>query len=150
MKKLLIPLFLLLIITGCGNENKKEINNILDTRQKAFNTKDADLYKSLISDNYSDTEDGKTINKEDIIKKFKMNTSPFDSIDMQHSERVVEIKGKSATAVQKTTAKLRINDETANYELREIIGFTHEKNAWRISKESKFDLFRGFVFGNRD
>ncbi len=141
---LIIPIFLVL---ACSNENKTAVNDILDKREKAFETKDQELYSGLISDRYSIVLNDREIDKDEIVKKFKINTTPFDTIEIQHSEREIEIGNDTATAVQKTKAKLVIEDESSVYEIREIIVLSRESGNWKISRESKIDLFRGFVFG---
>lgn len=144
------PLILLLpalLFLACGNEKNTEINDILDQREKAFETRDTELYSKLISTKYSDTVEGKEIGKEEIINKFKINTTPFDRIDITHSDRDIEISGNTAKTVQKTVASLQIEDESSTYEIREIINLSIEDGTWKISKESRIDLFRGFVFG---
>lgn len=141
---LIIPI---LLFIACSNENKTAVNEVLDNREKAFETKDQELYSGLISESYNNTVQGKLIDKNEIVKKFKINTTPFDVIEIVHSDRVIEIENDSATAVQRTKAKLEIEDESSVYEIREIIRLTRENNIWKISGESKIDLFRGFVFG---
>lgn len=152
MKPRLIQFFIIpvLLLAACSNGNNPDIIEVLDRRENAFESQDHELYESLISENYSANEEGKVINRDEIVKKFRSNTTPFDNIEMEHSERVIEVsdEGNTANAVQMTVANLRIDNEASVYKTREIITLRREKGEWKIIKESKIDLFRGFVFGS--
>lgn len=144
---LIIPV---LLLAACNNGNNPEVVEVLDRREKAFESRDHELYASLISENYSAKEDGKVMDRDEIVKKFRSNTTPFDKIEIEHSERVIEVnkEANTANAVQMTVAKLRIDNESSVYKTREIITLRRENGEWKIIKESKIDLFRGFVFGS--
>ena len=152
MKPLVIILFFFVIASffSCGNNIDKEITLLLDKRQSAFEEKDPDKYKTLIISNYNvETREG-TKNIDDVLKNFKLNTTPFDVIKMSHKDREVFKEDGKAKVVQKTQVVLTIDDQETTYETTEVLILKKEDNKWKISKESNIDLFRGFVFGKQN
>ena len=143
-------LFILFIsFTSCNNKPDKDISLLLDTRQRAFEEKNLDTYQDLISSDYEVVTRNGTKKRDDVLKEFKLNTTPFDTIKMTHSDRSVYNEGNTAKAVQKTSVILQIDDQKTNYEITEVILLVKENDQWKISKESSLDLFRGFVFGKK-
>ena len=148
--KYFIPLFLLLFI-ACGNEDKKDINMLLDSRNNAYETKDEKSYSELIIQNYSVTKDGGKVDKEDIINQFKMNVSPFDKIHFSKSERRISVENGKANVVIDSIVDLSIEAEKVEYKTKELLVLNkNSSDQWKISKESELDLFRGFVFGGNN
>lgn len=138
-----------LLIVSCSNTDKNEINKLLDKRQEAFESRDENLYSELIIDSYNINSDGKNIDKDEIINQFKLNTSPFDKITFLKSKRQISIKDGTANVLIDTTVDLAIDSEKSKYNTKELLNLTkNSDNEWKISKESKLDLFRGFVFGS--
>ena len=89
--KLFSVLSVLFIITllSCGGSIDNDIKTLLDSRKSAFEEKNPEKYAGLILTNYNaETRNGKK-SKDDVLKDFKLNTTPFDSIVMSHSDRKV-------------------------------------------------------------
>lgn len=147
--KLLVLFSLLFSVYSCNNKFDNDISAVLDKRKQSFEKKDIDTYKDLISAEYEVTTRSGIKKRADIIKEFKLNTTPFDKIEMSHSDRSVYNNGDTAKAVQKTLVLLEIDDKKTNYEITEVILLVKENGHWKISKESNLDLFRGFVFGEK-
>jgi len=152
MKLPLSILFIFFFISflSCNNKIDKDISFLLDKRKSAFEEKNSDNYKSLIISTYKvETREG--IKKfEDVLKDFRLNTTPFDSIKMSHKDREVIKEDDKAKVVQKTLVLLSIDDQNTKYEITEVLILEKEDNEWKISKESNIDLFRGFVFGKQN
>lgn len=144
---LILFLLPLLVFSACGDHDEKGIDQVLETRNKAYNERDADIYKQLVYDNYNIVENGEIIDKDELVNRFAANTGAFDSISMKNSERAIEVDGSRANIVQKTSVDLRIENETVSYEFTEVLSLKKAGNEWKISRESKIDLFRAFVFG---
>lgn len=147
--KAFIPFFILLLIS-CYNSEKKEINNVLNKRQNAFEQKDETIYSDLILDSYRIESEGEISDKESVINQFKINISPFDKVSFVKSKREIFIKNFSAKVIIDCSIDLAIEDQTVNYNKKELLSLIKVENkGWKISKESDLDLFRGFVFGEK-
>ena len=140
-------LILLLIPMSCNNGGDPEIIQLLDKRETAYEQKDTALYSTLLSKNYESKTGSGTEARETALKNFKINTTPFDKIDMKFRDRTIYKEDDRAKVVQKTTVELQIENKKSTYELTEIIVLVKNENKWEIAKESKIDLFRGYVFG---
>ncbi len=152
MKFPVFILFIFFIVSflSCNNKVDKDITLLLDKRESAFEEKNPDKYKSLIISSYEvETRNGNK-NNEDVLKDFRLNTTPFDSIEMSHKDREVIKEDGRAKVVQKTLVLLSIDDQKTKYEITEVLILEKENNEWKISKESNLDLFRGFVFGKQN
>ena len=152
MKFPVLILFIFFIVSylSCSNMVDKDITLLLDKRESAFEEKNPDKYKSLIISSYKvETRNGNK-NNEDVLKDFRLNTTPFDSIEMSHKDREVIKEDGRAKVVQKTLVLLSIDDQKIKYEITEVLILEKENNEWKISKESNLDLFRGFVFGKQN
>lgn len=150
LKLFTISLFLIVSFVSCSNNIDKEITNLLDKRKSAFEEKNPDIYENLILSSYKvETRNGNKT-KEDVLKDFRLNTTPFDSIEMSHKDRKVTNEDGKAKVVQKTTVLLALEDQNTKYEITEVLILQKENNEWKISKESSLDLFRGFVFGKQN
>ena len=152
MKFPVFILFIFFIVSflSCNNKVDKDITLLLDKRESAFEEKNPDKYKSLIISSYEvETRNGNK-NNEDALKDFRLNTTPFDSIEMSHKDREVIKEDGRAKVVQKTLVLLSIDDQKIKYEITEVLILEKENNEWKISKESNLDLFRGFVFGKQN
>ncbi len=152
MKFPVFILFIFFIVSflSCNNKVDKDITLLLDKRESAFEEKNPDKYKSLIISSYKvETRNGNK-NNEDVLKDFRLNTTPFDSIEMSHKDREVIKEDGRAKVEQKTLVLLSIDDQKTKYEITEVLILEKENNEWKISKESNLDLFRGFVFGKQN
>lgn len=154
MRKRLIFSFLsifilILLIASCGNSDKKEIEELLSSRQKAFETKDLDLYLSCISPDYKEIKGDNAIGIEEIKKNFLSNVSIFDQIKISYSDRTLYQQGEKAQVVQKTAVEVKIENDQSRFLINEEIGFEKIKGKWKIVKESDGDFLKGFVFGGK-
>jgi len=148
MNHLLLVIFGILLITAsCGDKTDKEIIQLMEQRKTAYSNKNIELYTSILSENYlKKTKDGDE-KIDTAVKNFRVNTTPFDMIDMNHKDRTIYKNGDKAKVVQKTYVVLEIDKKKNNFELTEIILLAKENDKWKITKESNMDLFRGYVFG---
>ena len=87
--RLLSFFFIVLLIfvasCGCGNPQNEEIEKFLSTREQAFETKDADLYMTLLAPDYSVEKNNKTIDAEQAKKNFLANVTLFDDLKITHA-----------------------------------------------------------------
>ena len=152
MKFPVFILFIFFIVSylSCSNMVDKDITLLLDKRESAFEEKNPVKYKSLIISSYKVKTRNGNKNNEDVLKDFRLNTTPFDSIEMSHKDREVIKEDGRAKVVQKTLVLLSIDDQKIKYEITEVLILEKENNEWKISKESNLDLFRGFVFGKQN
>lgn len=151
MKKNLSLIFsvfiLLLLITSCGSPDRKEIEDVLSKRKKAFETKNLELYLSCISPSYREEKNGQVIGIEEVKRNFLSNVSIFDQIKISYSDRTIYHKSERADVAQKTAVEVRIEKEEGHFLLKENLGFEKIKGRWKIVKESDADFLKGFVFG---
>lgn len=152
MRLQVFTIFLLLTISivSCSSNIDKGITDLLENRKSAFEEKNTGLYEDLIISSYNVQTRNGSKTKEDVLKDFRLNTTPFDSIEMSHKDRKVTNENGKAKVVQKTTVLLALEDQNTKYEITEILILEKENNEWKISKESSLDLFRGFVFGKQN
>lgn len=143
-------LILLTLLISCGSGDNREIEDVLSTRTKAFETKNANLYMTCISPDYKQEKKGKVIGLEEIRKNFNVNVGLFDRISLTHSDRNIYIKDNRAEVLQRTFVKAQINDSESRFKLVEKIVLARDDGKWVIVDESDADFFEGFVFGGNN
>lgn len=136
-----------ILFVSCGNSDRRQIEDLLSNRQKAFETKNVELYLTCVSPEYSDSNSGKQIGIEDIKKRFLSNVSIFDSIKIRSKDVSVYINNDKAIVVQKAEVKLKIENDESLYKVNEKLSFGRVNGKWKIVKESDADFLEGFVFG---
>ena len=144
---LLLLVFIPFIITHCGKSDRDKIEDLLSKRQKAFETKNVNLYMSCISPNYRQEKDGKVIGIEEIKKNFLSNVTLFDQIKVSHYDRNIYNTDKRVNVSQKIKVDVRLEEDNSRFQLSENIMFEKINGEWKIVKESDADFLRGFVFG---
>jgi ketosteroid isomerase-like protein len=140
-------ILLIVLVVSCGNSQNRDIEKVLDMREKAFETKDEDLYMSLISPEYSQEKKGKIIGPEEVRKNFNINVKLFDSVSLSTSDRTIYRDGDKAEVFQKTIVNARDDEGNKKLKLNEKMTLAKENGKWLIVKESDEDFFYGFVFG---
>ena len=145
-----ISLICLVVLVACGSGENKEIGALLSQRENAFETKDAELYMTLIEPGYSEQKDDKTIGLEEIRKNFLTNVSLFDNLKITHSNRSIYMKGNEADVFQITLVEADINDSKSAFKLSEKLRVKKFGDKWLIVKESGADYFEGYVFGGQN
>src|SRR3990172_9866305 len=108
---LLLLVFIPFLITHCGDSDRNKIEDLLLKRQKAFETKNVNLYMSCISPTYRQEKDGKVVVIEEIKKNFLSNVNLFDQIKVSHYDRSIYNKGEKAVVAQKTKVDVRLEED---------------------------------------
>ena len=139
----------MILHSSCGNSDSKKIEAILSTRQNAFETKNLDLYLSVVSPNYQEKRTDGLIGIDDIKKNFMSNVSLFDTIEISSNDSSIYLQGDKALVVQKTVVAVKIDTDEAVFQLDERLGFEKIGGMWKITKESNADFLEGFVFGGK-
>jgi len=147
--RLLSYLFILFIIlsVSCGNPENNEIEKVLSDREEAIETKNVDLYMSLISPNYNLEKNSKVIGVEEVRKNFLSNVTLFDDIVLTHVDRSIYDKGQKTEVVQITVVDAAVNESKSKFKINERIELAKIDGKWLIVKESDADFLERFVFG---
>lgn len=140
----LISLF---FAASCGGDRDKVIEEVMSKRTQAFETKDVDLYMSLIAPGYKQEKKGKVIGRGEIKKNFEVNVKLFDTLHITHTDRTVYQDGDRAEVFQKTLVDATDDEGKSRLRLKEKILLARENGKWVIVRESDEDLFYGYVFG---
>lgn len=147
--RLLSILFTLLILfaVSCGNPENNEIEKVLSDREEALETKNVDLYMSLISPSYSLEKDNKVIGVEEVRKNFLSNVTLFDNLEISHTDRSIYDKGQKTEVVQMVVVVATVNESKSRFRINERIELAKIDGKWLIVKESDADFLERFVFG---
>ena len=145
---LLLLVFIPFLFTHCGKSDRDKIEDLLSKRQKAFETKNVNLYMSCISPTYRQEKDGKVIGIEEIKRNFLSNVTLFDQIRVSHYDRNIYNTDKRVNVSQKTKVDVKLEEDNSRFQLSENIMFEKINGEWKIVKESDADFLRGFVFGS--
>lgn len=122
-------LIILTLLISCGNSENTEIDRVLNIRATAFDTKNTDLYMSLISPDYMQEKKGKVIGVDDIKRNFENNVKLFDTLNIAHRDRTVYARGDKAEVVQITDVFVTLVDSRTFY----IQAFSEVDSSCRIS-----------------
>ena len=143
-----IPYLLLLLLLACGNSRNNEIEEVLTMRENALETKDVGLYLTLISPDYNEERDGKTLGLRHLEKNFKDTYPIFNTLNITNTDRSIYLKGSRAEVFQINRVEATINDEKSVFKINEKIALEKIGDKWLIVKESDADYFTGYAFGN--
>lgn len=142
-------LFITAAAASCGGGGDREIDRVLDTRTKAFETKDAALYMTLVSPDYNQEKKGKAVGPEEVEKNFRINVDLFDKLSVRNADRTITSDGRKAHVVQKTYVDASIDGSKSKFRIVERISLAKIDGKWLIVEESDADFFTGYVFGGQ-
>lgn len=148
MRSLLcISLILALFVVSCGSDEQRAIEEVMSLRARAFETKDADLYMTLIAPDYKQEKKGKTIGPGEVRKNFEVNVKLFDTIRLTSTDRTIYTEGDRAEVFQKTIIDATDDQGKSRLRIKEKLSLARENGKWLIVRESDEDFFYGYVFG---
>jgi len=120
----------ILMLTGCGNNDKEDIHRILDSRDRAVSTHDIKAYSKLLMDDYA--FQGKSAS--DAINNINLLFQQFDMIQMQSSNRVIRYPDDMhAQCEQNYLLRVKLDNEWRKTFQRERILLTRTDGGWKIS-----------------
>jgi len=146
----LLPFFFLLLtifVLSCGSPQKEEIESQLSIREEAIETKNVDLYMTLISPDYNVEINNKVIDAEAIKKKFLSNVALFDKLEITNANRSIYERDDVTEVVQLTVVDALVDNTKNRFKVNEKIQFAKIDGKWLIVKESDADFLERFVFG---
>jgi len=143
--------FIFLILTffaiSCGSPNNEEIETFLSQREEAIEQKDVDTYMTLIAPEYKVEEGNKTIDREEIKKKFLSNVTLFDTLDLTNANRSIYERDGVIEVVQFTVVDASVDETKNRFKVNEKIHLSKIDGKWYIVQESDADFLERFVFG---
>lgn len=139
----------LALLASCSHDERAGIEEVLEKRQRAFETRDVQLYSSLISPNYSELKNGRIMGQKEVIGNFQGILQFFDDIKVTYSGRTIYFKGPTAQVVQRARVEVKMEKEgiKTSFSMKEILELTKQGNRWYITKEAERDYAEGFVYG---
>lgn len=143
---LCISLIFTLLAVSCGSDEQKAIDEVLSIRKKAFETKDADLYMTIIAPDYRQEKKGKTIGPAEVRKNFEVNVKLFDTVRLTSTDRTIYTEGDKAEVFQKTLVEATDDQGKSRMRIGEKLSLARENGKWLIVRESDEDFFYGYVF----
>ncbi len=136
-----------LFLASCASDDQRAIEEVMSIRAKAFETKDAALYMTLIAPDYKQEKKGKPIGPGDVKKNFEVNVKLFDTVRLTSTDRTVYTEGDKAEVFQKTVIDATDDRGKNRYRIKERLSLAKENGKWLIVRESDEDFFYGYVFG---
>ncbi|OIO71967.1 MAG: hypothetical protein AUJ57_06350 [Zetaproteobacteria bacterium CG1_02_53_45] len=119
-----------LLLSGCSNSDKQEINSLLDARDLAVSNHDIGSYTLLLIPNYAYQGQSEF----DVISRMNTLFKQFDAIDMQSSERVIRFAdGDHGECEQNYLLRVQADQQWRQIFQRERILLTRTKTGWKIS-----------------
>ena len=120
-----------LLLAACSRSPLGEIQQTLDAREKAINTRNLDAYAELISPAYRQGKDG----KKDVVKRMQRLFAAFDSLHMESFGRDVFVADDNnhARAAQSYRLTAVRGGDKREILQREELSLVREDGGWRIS-----------------
>lgn len=148
----LLSLFLitsLILIASCGSggSGNEEIEDFLSVRERAFETKNVDLYMTLIAPDYSVDKNNKVTGLEEVKKNFLSNVTLFDDLKISHANRSIYERGGNIEIVQLIVIDASVNETKSRFKVNERLQLSNIDGKWFIVEESDADFLERFVFG---
>jgi uncharacterized protein (TIGR02246 family) len=156
MKKIIMPIVAIFLMTSCGEKSNQESNQILTEKteimqkvekqkieellseyKKSLNTSDAKLAQSLYTKDgiFMPTEAPSGIGSEGILKSYEFVFSQIQ-LDIEFFIEEIEVEGNMAFAVtsSKGTVKIHANGVEAPEANRELFVFEKVNGEWKIAR----------------
>jgi uncharacterized protein (TIGR02246 family) len=156
MKKTLIPIMAIFLMTSCGEnrnqesnqsltekkeimqkEEKQKIETLLSEYKKALNTSDAKLAQSLYTNDgvFMPTEAPSGIGAENILKSYEFVFSQIQ-LNIEFFIEEIEVEGNMAfaTTSSKGTVKIHANGMEVPEANRELFVFEKVEGNWKIAR----------------
>ena len=156
MKKILMPIVAIFLMTSCGEESnqeshqsltekteimrkeeKQKIEELLSEYKKSLNTSDAKLAQSLYTKDgvFMPTEAPSGIGSEGILKSYEFVFSQIQ-LNIEFFIEEIEVEGNMAFAVtsSKGTVKIHANGVEAPEANRELFVFEKVDGEWKIAR----------------
>ena len=156
MKKILIPIFAIMIMASCAQNEKKEvletteenteimikeekqrIEALLSEYKKSLNTSDAKLAQALYTKDgvFMPTEAPSGIGSENILKSYEYVFSQIQ-LNIEFFIEEIEVEGNMAfaTTSSKGTVKIHANGVEAPEANRELFVFEKVDGEWKIAR----------------
>lgn len=156
MKKIIMPLVAITLMTSCGEKSNQEPNQILTEKteimqkvekqkieellreyKKSLNTSDAKLAQSLYTKDgiFMPTEAPSGIGSEGILKSYEFVFSQIQ-LDIDFFIEEIQVEGNMAFAVtsSKGTVKIHANGVEAPEANRELFVFEKVNGEWKIAR----------------
>ena len=156
MKKILMPIVAIIIMTSCGEksnqestksltekteimqkEEKQKIEELLSEYKKSLNTSDAKLAQSLYTKDgvFMPTEAPSGIGSENILKSYEFVFSHIQ-LNIEFFIEEIEVEGNMAFAVtsSKGTVKIHANGVEVPEANRELFVFEKVNGEWKIAR----------------
>ena len=130
IKKFFSFLIPILFLLSCQVSEEEKINQMVNRRQEALQTKDLSLYLSCISRAYQDKEEDFSGLEKRIHGYFKT----FDRIGYSSWDRSIEIKEDTATVIQQFYLETERGEKKSSYSGKEALFFKKEGKKWKIIK----------------
>lgn len=141
-----LTIILTLFAASCRSDDQKAIGEVMSLRKKAFETKDAELYMTLVAPDYKQEKRGKTIGPVEVRKNFEVNVKLFDTVRLTSTDMTIYTEGDRAEVFQKTLVEATDDQGKSRMRINEKLSFARENGKWLIVKESDEDFFYGYVF----
>jgi hypothetical protein len=122
-------LLLIAIFFVCGCSEKKEIEKIMDLRQKALVDSNLDLYRQVVSINYQDGEEG----YHEVLGKIERDLAAFKDIEYTLIDRTIYQEGDGyARVVQRFRLEATLSGNHKGFNSTEKFELAKETDGWRI------------------
>ena len=120
-----------LLLAACGRSSVGEIQQTLDAREKAINTRNLDAYAALISPAYRQGKDSKA----EVVRRMQKLFAAFDSLHMESFGRDVFVADDNnhARAAQSYRLTAISGEDKREILQREELSLVREDGRWRIS-----------------
>ena len=118
----------LLMMSACTDHHQGDILDLLDKRDASISQKDIQAYASLISDNYSKT------NNTSPVQHMEKVFTVFEKVSMSSRDRNIQILDPEHAICEQTyILKVYADGEWRKIIQREQLKFHYENDAWKIS-----------------
>lgn len=118
------------LMTACGppQAEMEQIQRVMQVRAQALNTRNINLYLTVISPVYSDKGKDRAQLQDGLEAGFKI----YDSVVYQADEQKVKIKGKQAEVTGSYRMKVVIRGKEMVLDGKEHLLLSKESDGWKI------------------
>ncbi len=128
---LTIALLAVLTISACTEQDKIDINTLLDARDAAVSSHNINAYDALLLPNYLDAAGQSEF---DIVSKMNRLFAQFEKTEMHSTQRVIRVlDDQHAECEQSYLLRVKADGTWRQLNQRERIFLTKTSDGWKIS-----------------